>query len=142
MRFKAPTPVMSRPVRVCSVQYTLRTVASFDAFAKQVENFVDVADDYDADLMVFPELLSVQLIPTLDTTPGGDHSAIMRELASRHTVAFDALFNRLAREYDRIIVAGTHPRWLDGKFCNVSSIFVPRYEPIHQAKLHLTPTER
>lgn len=140
MRFKAPTPFMSRPVRVCGIQYCLRPVADFDAFAQQVENYVDVGDDYDADVILFPELLAVQLLSCL---PGGFAPAeAMRVLAERFTEPFEAFFQRMSRKYDRIIVAGTHPAFVDGKLQNVASIFVPGHAPVHQPKLHLTPTER
>ncbi len=142
MRFKAPTPVMSRPVRVCCIQYALRPVKDFQAFARQVENFVDMGDDYDADVIVFPELLSSQLITCLQRAAVTDHAKLMRQISEQFTADFDALFDRLAKSYDRILIAGTHPRWIERKFCNVASIFVPRYAPIHQPKLHLTPTER
>lgn len=142
MRFKAPTPVLSRPVRVCAIQYALRPVKDFGEFAQQVETFVDVGDDYDADVIVFPELLSTQLLTCLERPLVTDHAALMRQLCERYTAEFDALFAGLALKYDRILLAGTHPRWLEGRFCNVASIFVPRYEPVHQPKLHLTPTER
>jgi predicted amidohydrolase len=140
MRFSAPTPIMSRPVRVCSVQYSLRAIASFDDFARHVESYVDVGDDYDADLIVFPELLGAQLIGLID----GDlePAQAMRRLATDHVEAFDQLFQRLASEYERIIVAGSMPR-LDGeRLRNVSSVYFPNFEPLHQAKLHLTPAER
>ncbi len=142
MRFKAPTPVMSRPVRVCSIQYSLRPVADFREFARQVENYVDVGDDYDADIILFPELLSSQLITCLDRPEITNHARLMRQISERFTAEYDQLFDRLARKYDRILLAGTHPRWIDGKFCNVASVFVPRHFPVHQPKLHLTPTER
>ena len=140
MRFAAPTPVLSRPVRVCAVQYALRAITSFEDFARHVESYVDVGDDYDADLIVFPELLGAQL---LGLTPGaGEPPEVMRRLAQDHAAAFDALFTRLATEYERIIVAGSMPR-LDGeRLLNVSSIYFPEFEPLHQAKLHLTPAER
>ncbi|MBS1766674.1 MAG: carbon-nitrogen hydrolase family protein [Acidobacteria bacterium] len=140
MRFKAPKPILSRPVRVTSIQYALRRVASFEAFSDQVEAFVDVGDDYDSDLVVFPELLTAQLISCLPKSTEPAES--MRELAERYTEAYDALFMRLARDYDRILVAGSHPRKVDGKLMNVAGIFVPGHEPVLQPKLHLTPTER
>jgi predicted amidohydrolase len=140
MRFSAPKPVMSRPVRVCAVQYALRTISSFKEFADHVESFVDVADDYDADLIVFPELLGVQLMGP--TSGAGEPSDVMRRLAAEHADSFDALFMRLAKEYERIIVGGSMPR-LDGDcLLNVASVYFPEAEPLHQAKLHLTPAER
>ena len=140
MRFSTPTPFLSRPVRVCSIQYALRPVADFTAFATQVENYVDVGDDYDADVIVFPELLATQLLSCL--APGFAPPEAMRQLAEQFTGDFEALFEHLSRKYDRILVAGTHPRFVDGKLQNVASIFVPGHGPIHQPKLHLTPTER
>jgi predicted amidohydrolase len=140
MRFKAPKPVLSRPVRVCSIQYALRRVPDFEAFARQVEAFVDVGDDYDADLVIFPELLSAQLISTLP--PDFDPAESMRQVAERYTAEFDGLFRHLSGTYDRIIVAGTHPRMVEGALMNVAATFVPGHPPVLQPKLHLTPTER
>jgi predicted amidohydrolase len=142
MRLKAPAPVLSRPVRVCCIQYALRPVPSFKAFAEQVENFVDVADDYDADLILFPELISAQLLSSLPRGGAKDHARAMRDVSEKYTGDYDALFTHLSRTYNRIIAGGTHPRWKDGQFLNMASVFVPGYEPIHQPKLHLTPTER
>lgn len=139
MRFSAPKPVMSRPVRVCAVQYALRTITSFEEFAAHVESFVDVADDYDADLIVFPELLGVQLMGLISGE--GEPSDLMRRLAAEHAGAFDDLFQRLSREYERIIVAGTMPRLEADHLLNVASVYFPEAEPVHQAKLHLTPAE-
>jgi predicted amidohydrolase len=65
----------------------------------------------------------------------------MRLLAETYTEDFDVLFKQLCNDYDRIIIAGTHPRIIDGKLYNVSSIYVPGYPPVHQSKIHLTPTE-
>lgn len=140
MRFKAPKPILSRPVRVTSIQYALRKVASFEAFADQVESFVDVGDDYDSDIIVFPELFTAQLISCLPKDTPPDQS--MREIATRYTDAYDALFMRFAKDYDRIIVAGSHPRFVGGQLMNVAGIFVPGHKPVLQPKLHLTPTER
>ncbi len=140
MRFRAPTPFLSRPVRVCCIQYALRPVANFAAFAEQVENYVDVGDDYDADIIVFPELLGVQLLSCL--AHGLTPAESMRQLAEYFTSPFHDLFLNLSRKYDRIIVAGTHPSFMNGKLQNTASIFVPGHPAVHQPKLHLTPTER
>lgn len=140
MRFKSPQSVMSRPVRVCSIQYALRPLSTFDAFAEQVERFVDVGDDYDCDIVLFPELLGAQLLGCLD--PDLEPADAMRGVAESFSGMFDDLMTYLAREYDRIIVAGTFPRFRGERLQNVSSIFVPGQEPVHQPKLHLTPAER
>lgn len=140
MRFKSPQAVMSRPVRVCAIQYALKPVQVFDAFAEQVERYVDVGDDYDCDVVLFPELLGAQLLGCLD--PDLEPAQAMRGVAKAFTGMFDDLLIYLAREYDRIIVAGTFPRFHGENLLNVSSIYVPGQEPVHQPKLHLTPSER
>ena len=140
MRFTAPIPLLSRPVRVCCIQYCLRPARSFQAFADQVETWVDVADDYDADLVLFPELLGAQLLGCLSR--GLEPGTAMAALADAYADPFEELFTRLARDYDRILVAGTHPRRGPEGLQNVASVFVPGHPPVHQAKLHLTPTER
>jgi hypothetical protein len=43
-------------VRICVVQYEMRPVSDFGDFARQCEYFVDVASDYKADFVLFPEL--------------------------------------------------------------------------------------
>jgi predicted amidohydrolase len=140
MRFSAPKPILSRPVRVCAVQYSLRAISSFEDFARHVESYVDVGDDYDADLIVFPELLGAQLLGLITTA--GEPAEVMRQLALEFSSAFDALFTRLANEYERIIVAGTMPHFDGSHLLNVSSVYFPNFEPLRQAKLHLTPAER
>ena len=49
-------------VRVATVQYQQRRISSFEEFAKHVEYFTDIAADYDADFVVFPELITLQLL--------------------------------------------------------------------------------
>ncbi|MEM6491201.1 MAG: GNAT family N-acetyltransferase, partial [Pseudomonadota bacterium] len=53
----APQPIARAPdvVRIAVVQYQQRQIASFDAFGKNVEYFVDVVADYRADFVLFPE---------------------------------------------------------------------------------------
>ena len=48
--------------RVASLQYFLRPVPTFEAFADQVMALVETAADYKARLVVFPEYFTVQLL--------------------------------------------------------------------------------
>jgi ribosomal protein S18 acetylase RimI-like enzyme len=57
------TPIA--PVRICAVQFQMRLVENFDAFAKQCEYFVDVASDYRSDFVLFPEIFTIQLLSFL-----------------------------------------------------------------------------
>ena len=58
----------SNPVRICSVQYQMRKIDSFEKFSQQVEYFVDVASDYKTDFILFPELFTTQLLSFLKNT--------------------------------------------------------------------------
>ena len=54
-------------IRVASLQYYIRPVERFEQFADQVESLVWTAKDYKANLLVFPEYFSTQLL-TLGNT--------------------------------------------------------------------------
>ena len=54
-----------RAIRVSSVQYQMRKINGFDGFAQQIRYFVDVAHEYDSDFVLFPELLTAQLMSYL-----------------------------------------------------------------------------
>ncbi|MEP6898847.1 MAG: GNAT family N-acetyltransferase, partial [Rhodanobacter sp.] len=54
-------------VRVASVQYQQRRINSFEEFATQVEYFTDIAADYSADFVTFPELITLQLLSIENT---------------------------------------------------------------------------
>ena len=48
-------------VRVATCQLQARAVADYDEFMRHVTYFVDVASDYEADFIVFPELFTLML---------------------------------------------------------------------------------
>lgn len=124
-------------VRVSCVQYRMRRIADFDGFAQQVEYFVDVAAGYGSDFVLFPELLTAQLMSFIDVkTP---IEAIRR--LTDYTEDVDRLFERLARDYQISIVNGTHPMRVGDEIHNVASLFLPGGEVHRQPKLHVTPNE-
>ncbi|BFI95767.1 MAG: bifunctional GNAT family N-acetyltransferase/carbon-nitrogen hydrolase family protein [Rhodanobacter sp.] len=127
-------------VRVASVQYQQRRIASFDEFATQVEYFTDIAADYSADFVVFPELITLQLL-SIENTELPATDAIRR--LSQYTPQVKELFGRLAVHYNINIVAGTHPTEQDnGDIHNVCYVCL-RDGSIHEReKLHPTPSER
>src|SRR6185437_11794580 len=103
-------------VRVATVQYQQRRITSFDDFAMQVEYFTDIAADYSADFVTFPELMTPQV---------------------------KELFSRLAVRYNINIIGGSHPtEQPNGDIHNVCYVCL-RDGSIHEReKLHPTPSER
>lgn len=127
-------------LRVSSVQYRVRPVDSFQAFADQVEYFVETAADYRSDLVVFPEFFSVQLLSQkgLRQLPSVEG---IRRLAEMEKPVLD-LMRSLARDYGVHIVAGSHPFERDGQLFNTSPLIYPDGSLDLQAKIHITPAEK
>jgi predicted amidohydrolase/GNAT superfamily N-acetyltransferase len=127
-------------VRVATVQYGQRRVADFAEFARQIEYFVDVAADYGADFVVFPELFTLQLL-SIENQPLSPAESI-RSL-TEYTDPFCALIVKLAVQYNINLVAGSHPtRMPDGDIHNNCYVAL-RDGALHiREKLHPTPNER
>jgi len=115
-------------VRVATVQFQMRRIASIDEFEQQVEYFVDIAADYRADFVTFPELFTLQLL-SLEVKPLGPVESIQK--ISEYTPRFIAF------------IGGSHPSMMpDGDIHNVAYVFL-RDGSVHtQQKLHPTPSER
>lgn len=126
------------PVRLAVVQYQLREIDDFDDFVKQCEFFVDVAGDYRADFVVFPELVTTQLLSYL---PNERPGLAARRLAEE-TPAYLELFTRLALKYNVNIVGGTQFELVEGSLLNVGYLFRRDGTIGRQPKLHVTPSEK
>jgi predicted amidohydrolase/GNAT superfamily N-acetyltransferase len=130
--------VTSTPVRICCVQYKMRKIDSFDQFATQVEYFVDVASDYKSDFVLFPELLTTQLLSFVDEKRPG---LAAREL-TRFTDHIIEFFRDQAIRYNVNIIGGSHFTMQDDRVYNVSYLFRRDGTVESQYKIHITPSER
>jgi len=126
-------------VRIATCQLQSRAVSGFDEFMKQIEYFVDVAADYEADFIVFPEMFTVMLLSAEDRelTP---LEAI--EALSDYTPRIRQRLSEMALAYNINIIGGSHPtRMADGDIHNVAYVCL-RDGSIHaQEKIHPTPNE-
>lgn len=125
-------------VRVASVQYQMRTIASFEEFAKQTEFFVDTASEYRVDFLLFPELLTNQLLGLVG--PGRPGEAVRR--IDLFTEQYVAHFARMAIRYHVNVIAGTHLTVEDGTLYNIAYLFHRDGRVDKQYKLHVTPSEK
>jgi len=125
-------------VRICIVQYAMRTIRAFDDFATQCEFFIDTASDNKADFLLFPELLTTQLLPII---PKDRPGMAARRLAD-FTPQYTDLFSNLAMKYSVNIVAGSHFVLESDRLFNVSFLFRRDGSVGKQYKLHITPSER
>ena len=135
--YKPPRPG-ARKVRVACVQYQMRKLKSFADFARQVGYFVDVAADYESDLVLLPELLTVQL---LSQTEAKSPQEGMRKLAD-YRDKFVELIKGLALRYGLTIIGGSHPTREGSRLLNISYVCLPSGLVVPQPKLHITPNER
>lgn len=130
-------------VRVATVQYQQRRVASFEEFATQVEYFVDIAADYSADFVVFPELLTLQLL-SVANAPLSPHDSLLA--LTGYTGRYATLLSELAVRHNINIIGGSHPTRTgdddDPAVRNICYVAL-RDGSLHtRDKIHPTPNER
>ena len=126
-------------VRIATCQLQSRAVSGFDEFIKQIEYFVDVAADYEADFIVFPELFTLML---LSAEPKELPPAEAIAALSRYTPRIRTALSEMALNYNINIIGGSHPTQMDdGDIHNVAYVCL-RDGSIHaQEKIHPTPNE-
>ncbi|MCB9898503.1 MAG: bifunctional GNAT family N-acetyltransferase/carbon-nitrogen hydrolase family protein [Planctomycetes bacterium] len=125
-------------VRLCLVQYRMRSVESFEEFAKQASTFVDLASDYKSDFVVFPELFTTQLLSIVDAP---SPSVAARKLAE-YSERYLELFTDMAVSYNINIIGGSQFVVEDDRLFNVSYLFRRDGTIGKQYKIHITPNER
>ncbi len=128
----------SSPVRLSAVQYQMRRIAGFDDFARQSEFFVDVASDYRADFLLFPELFTTQLLSTITASRPGLSARMLAEFTDRYI----ELFRGLAIRYHINIVGGSHFEMDGESLYNTAFLFRRDGTIERQRKLHITALER
>ncbi|MDP1562762.1 MAG: bifunctional GNAT family N-acetyltransferase/carbon-nitrogen hydrolase family protein [Pirellulaceae bacterium] len=133
-RFHHPT----EPIRLCVVQYQMRTISGFDEFARQCEFFMDVASDYKSDFVLFPELFTTQLLSCVAPSRPG---LAARQLAE-FTPQYLELFAELAVKYNLNVVGGSHFVLENDVLYNIAYLFGRDGSIGKQYKIHITPSER
>lgn len=136
---KPQQPFKQNSVRIVSVQYQQRPVKSFKEFSQIVEYYVDVAGNYRADFLLFPELFTMQLL-SIDNEEVSPDVAIRK--MTKYTQEIKDMFCRLAIKYNVNIIAGSHPTKVDDTIRNVSYICLRDGQLHEQAKIHPTPDEK
>jgi len=137
-KFRVPRDIES--VRLATVQFQARAVTDFADFVRNVEYFVDVASDYKADFVVFPELFTLSLL-SFEKKTLSPMEAIDR--LTEHTAPLVVELSRMALEYNVNIIGGSHPtRAKDGDIQNIAYVCLRDGSVHEQEKIHPTPNER
>ncbi len=124
-------------VRIAAVQYQMRAIKDFDEFIQQCDFFVDSASDYKCDFVLFPELITTQLLSFCETKRPGDAA---RQLAE-FTPQYLEMFSEFAIRYNINIIGGSQFEVEDNTLYNVGYFFGRDGTIGRQRKIHVTPNE-
>jgi predicted amidohydrolase/ribosomal protein S18 acetylase RimI-like enzyme len=126
------------PVRLAVVQYEVRPIEGFDAFAQQTEFFVDAAADKGSDFILFPELYTTQLLSVRQSKRAEEGA----RMVAQYTEPYLELLTSLAVKYDINIVGGSQFTEEDERLYNVAYLFRRDGTLEKQYKLHITADEK
>ena len=124
-------------IRLSAAWFKAGVVSNFDDFAVHVSSLVNQAAPNHPDFLIFPELLTLELISFFENTESPEEYF---RLAS-YTNAYLDLFTHLAKDKGFYIVGGSHLREINGKLYNTSHLFAPDGQVMEQRKCHLFPDE-
>ena len=124
--------------RLCLVQYRMRRINKFEDFAMQCEFFMDVASDYKADFILFPELFTTQLLSLIKAKRPGLAAHKLAEFTPKYL----DLFSNLAVKYNVNVIGGSQFVEENGEIYNISFLFRRNGAISKQYKLHITPAEK
>ena len=124
-------------VRISCVQYQMRTIKNFNEFKRNCTFFVDTASDYKCDFVLFPELITMQLLSFCDTRKPGDAARKLSEFTPQYL----EMFNQLAVRYNINIIGGSQFAVEDDTLYNVGYLFLRDGTIQKQKKIHVTPAE-
>lgn len=140
IREKKPRGRLPSSVRVATVQFQMRKVDSEQQFQNQLEYFIDIASDYSADFVVFPEMITLALLSISERKERPEEAV---EALTDYTERYIKFMEDMALSYNINIIGGSHPTKMpDGDIHNVSYVFLRDGATYAQEKLHPTPNER
>lgn len=130
---------LPKTVRVACVQLQVRKVASEEEFERHLAYFIEVASDYKADFVLFPEMLTVPLLSAQNKRLTPVESI---EWLTAYTDRFIKFMEQQAMRRNVNIIAGSHPTRREDGIYNISYVFLRDGSVYSQTKIHPTPNER
>lgn len=128
---------MSREVTIAAVNFHVRPVSSFDEFATHVRGLLDQAEG--ADLVLFPELFTVELFTTFSDWRESSASELTR--IDQYTSEYRDLFKSEAQARSQYIVGGSHLLNDGERYVNVGHLWEPSGKLHQHVKTHIFPAE-
>jgi predicted amidohydrolase/ribosomal protein S18 acetylase RimI-like enzyme len=140
IHYQEKTPLIQtrkNQIRIGAAQWKMRQAPTLDALKQQIEYFVDVFADYNADFVLFPEFFSFPLMVQFNQ----DNPAQAIRDVSVFTEQIRETMLQLAVSYNINIIAGSMPVYSDQRLHNVSYLLRRDGTWDAQYKLHVTPDE-
>jgi len=125
-------------VRVCAVQYHMRPIYSWDEFERQCSFFVDAAANNKSDFVLFPELITNQLMGVESRRTPAEAVRSLADLTPRYL----AFFSGAAVKHNVNIVGGSQFTLQDDRLMNVAYLFRRDGTIESQPRLHVSAEER
>ena len=129
-------------VRIAAVQYLMRSVSNMDDFEAQCEFFIDAASDYKSDFVVFPELMSTQMLSFLESGNTSTRPQVAARQLADLTPRYLDFFTGMAIKYNVNIVGGSQFVVEGEDLRNCAFLFHRDGGIDRQYKIHITPAER
>ncbi|RAL21774.1 amidohydrolase [Lujinxingia litoralis] len=128
-------------VRVATAQYPVDFLKGWDHYVDKITSWVKEAAGHDAQLAVFPEYASMELVSLFAEEVRQDLPFQMSEM-QRLLDDYLALHRELARQYGMYVVGGSFPvRLPDGSYRNRAYVFSPQGRVDYQEKILMTRFE-
>ena len=128
---------MKPSICVAACRYPIQQLSSFDDYARKLRHLVGAAAARGAQMLLFPEYASGELISLLSDELRADLLG-QREALQTYLTHYLELHSELARKHQVYILGGTFLQKVDGQFRNRAHFFGPAGESAYQDKLHLT----
>ncbi len=136
--FKEGAVVMDS-LRVAAVQYPQGEGKTFESFIAKVEGYLIEAKEKNAQLIVFPELITLELVDLKSKIPEKNQLAA---IADEVTPRYIAWLKDSAKRFNIAIMGGTTPRRVGLLIKNTAILAMADGKTVMQDKIFLTPDEK
>jgi predicted amidohydrolase len=125
-------------MKIAAAQYPIGFFRNWDDWKKNVETWVEKSED--ADILIFPEYASMELVSLLDEKVRKELKSQIVEMNNR-LAEFLAVFVELTHAFTKIIICPSFPVFENGRFVNRVFVVGPNGLTGYQDKFFMTRFE-
>lgn len=125
-------------LRVAAVQFPLAEGQSQEQLFKKMLSFIEEAKNNGAEMIVFPELITTELVNWYQ----GSYTAQLEDIAQNFTPTYIDWLKQQSIKFKVSILGGSTPRLVDRKIFNTAVLTAADGQVYLQDKIFLTPDEK